>query len=137
MRVIAACLFLLVAACAHQAEPISIRLPRPTCASRLRSDARGRLYRRLLRPGRVEDASRSASAFNVRSQSGGGRAKAQIAEAQGAARDPAVQRRARALAAYVASARFRLDMIDGERLPFADETSASSRCGQRCGRSRL
>ncbi|MEQ1818735.1 MAG: hypothetical protein ABL871_08995 [Terricaulis sp.] len=46
---------------------------------------------------------------------------AQIATALGEARDPAVQRRARALAAYVSSARFRLDMIDGERVPFADE----------------
>jgi hypothetical protein len=46
---------------------------------------------------------------------------AQIATALDEARDPAVQRRARALAAYVASARFRLDMIDGARAPFADE----------------
>ena len=46
---------------------------------------------------------------------------AQIAAALAQARDPAVQRRARALAAYVSSARFRLDMIDGERVPFADE----------------
>lgn len=46
---------------------------------------------------------------------------AQITEALSKARDPAVQRRARALAAYVSSARFRLDMIDGERVPFADE----------------
>ncbi len=46
---------------------------------------------------------------------------AQIATALGEARDPVVQRRARALAAYVSSARFRLDMIDGERVPFADE----------------
>lgn len=46
---------------------------------------------------------------------------AQIATALGEARDPEVQRRARALAAYVSSARFRLDMIDGERVPFADE----------------
>lgn len=45
----------------------------------------------------------------------------QIAEALAHARDEAVQRRARALAAYVSSARFRLDMIDGERVPFADE----------------
>ncbi|MEZ5957098.1 MAG: hypothetical protein R3C27_07825 [Hyphomonadaceae bacterium] len=46
---------------------------------------------------------------------------AQIAAALAEVRDPAVQRRARALAAYVSSARFRLDMIDGERVPFADE----------------
>ncbi|MBL8545001.1 MAG: hypothetical protein JNL81_00970 [Hyphomonadaceae bacterium] len=46
---------------------------------------------------------------------------AQIATALAEARDPAVQRRARALAAYVSSARFRLDMIDGVRVPFADE----------------
>jgi len=35
--------------------------------------------------------------------------------------DPAQQRRARALAAYVSSARFRLDMIDGETAPFVEE----------------
>lgn len=46
---------------------------------------------------------------------------AQITEALGQSRDAEVQRRARALAAYVSSARFRLDMIDGERVPFADE----------------
>lgn len=46
---------------------------------------------------------------------------AQIAEALAQSRDEAVQRRARTLAAYVSSARFRLDMIDGERVPFADE----------------
>lgn len=46
---------------------------------------------------------------------------AQIATALGEAHDPAVQRRARTLAAYVSSVRFRLDMIDGERVPFADE----------------
>jgi hypothetical protein len=46
---------------------------------------------------------------------------AQIAEALAQSRDEAVQRRARTLAAYVTSARFRLDMIDGERVPFADE----------------
>jgi hypothetical protein len=46
---------------------------------------------------------------------------AQIAETLAQSRYEAVQRRARTLAAYVASARFRLDMIDGERAPFADE----------------
>jgi hypothetical protein len=46
---------------------------------------------------------------------------AQIATAQEQARDPAVQRRARTLAAYVASMRFRLDMMEGTRVPFADE----------------
>lgn len=46
---------------------------------------------------------------------------AQITEALSHARDEAVQRRGRTLAAYVSSARFRLDMIDGERVPFADE----------------
>ncbi len=35
--------------------------------------------------------------------------------------DPAVQRRARTLAAYVASGRFRLDMIEGTRVPFVEE----------------
>src|SRR5690606_22648986 len=47
-----------------------------------------------------------------------------LAEINGAlesARDPLVQRRARTLAAYVSSARFRLDMIDGARAPFAEE----------------
>jgi hypothetical protein len=37
------------------------------------------------------------------------------------ARDELVQRRARTLAAYVSSARFRLDMMEGVRVPFADE----------------
>jgi hypothetical protein len=46
---------------------------------------------------------------------------AQIAAALAQAREPLVQRRARALAAYVSSARFRLDMIDGARAPFVEE----------------
>lgn len=46
---------------------------------------------------------------------------AQIATAQAQANDPSVQRRARTLAAYVASMRFRLDMMEGARVPFADE----------------
>ncbi len=37
------------------------------------------------------------------------------------AHDEAVKRRARTLAAYVSSARFRLDMMEGTRVPFADE----------------
>ena len=44
-----------------------------------------------------------------------------IAAALGETRDPVALRRGRALAAYVASARFRLDMIEGTRAPFADE----------------
>ena len=44
-----------------------------------------------------------------------------IAAALGETRDPVALRRGRALAAYVASARFRLDMIEGARAPFADE----------------
>lgn len=46
---------------------------------------------------------------------------AQIAGALQQAHDPAVQRRARTLAAYVASMRFRLDMIEGTRAPFVEE----------------
>ncbi len=45
----------------------------------------------------------------------------QLAAALERARDPVVQRRARALSAYAASMRFRLDMIEGTRVPFADE----------------
>src|SRR5262245_48837844 len=46
---------------------------------------------------------------------------AEIATALAQTREPLAQRRARALAAYVASARFRLDMIDGSRVPFVEE----------------
>ncbi len=46
---------------------------------------------------------------------------ASIATAAAQARDPAVQRRARTLAGYVRSARFRLDMMGGTRVPFAEE----------------
>src|SRR5262245_17323048 len=46
---------------------------------------------------------------------------AEIAAALSQTRDPVAQRRGRALAAYVSSARFRLDMIEGTRAPFADE----------------
>lgn len=46
---------------------------------------------------------------------------AEIDAALETAQDPLVQRRARALAAYVSSARFRLDMIDGARAPFVEE----------------
>lgn len=46
----------------------------------------------------------------------------EIAGALQASRDEEVQRRARTLAAYVSSARFRLDMIeDGARVPFVEE----------------
>ncbi|MBI3438172.1 MAG: hypothetical protein HY054_05900 [Proteobacteria bacterium] len=45
----------------------------------------------------------------------------QVEAAEHAAIDPAVRRRAHTLAAYVASARYRLDMMDGARAPFADE----------------
>jgi hypothetical protein len=45
----------------------------------------------------------------------------QIAAALDQARDPAVQRRARTLGAYVSSARFRLDMIEGTRVAFVEE----------------
>ncbi len=46
---------------------------------------------------------------------------AQIETAEQQAHDPLVKRRARALAAYVASARFRLDMMSGTRVPFVQE----------------
>lgn len=46
---------------------------------------------------------------------------AELAAAQEDLRDPAAQRRARTLAAYVASARFRLNMIEGTRVPFVEE----------------
>jgi hypothetical protein len=46
---------------------------------------------------------------------------AELATALEQARDPDVRRRARALAAYVSSARFRLDMIEGVRVPFVEE----------------
>src|SRR5262249_36032746 len=45
----------------------------------------------------------------------------QIVGVETTTRDAAVKRRAHTLAAYVASARFRLDMIGGLRVPFADE----------------
>jgi hypothetical protein len=45
----------------------------------------------------------------------------QINEAAEAAQDEAVARRARTLAAYVSSARFRLEMIEGARAPFVEE----------------
>jgi hypothetical protein len=44
-----------------------------------------------------------------------------ITAALAQAHDPEVQRRARTLAAYVASGRFRLDMMDGVRVPFVEE----------------
>lgn len=45
----------------------------------------------------------------------------QLNEAAEQARDEAVQRRARTLAAYASSARFRLDMMEGTRVPFVEE----------------
>jgi hypothetical protein len=47
--------------------------------------------------------------------------KAQVDAAYERARDEAVRRRAHTLSAYLASARFRLDMMEGVRVPFADE----------------
>jgi hypothetical protein len=46
---------------------------------------------------------------------------AQVEAAEHAATDAAVRRRAHTLAAYISSARFRLDMMDGAREPFVDE----------------
>ena len=46
---------------------------------------------------------------------------AQIVQVEDAATDPAVKQRAHVLAAYVASARFRLDMIHGAHAPFREE----------------
>src|SRR5262245_52257297 len=46
---------------------------------------------------------------------------AQIETAEHAAHDPLVKRRAHTLAAYVSSARFRLDMMEGVRVPFVEE----------------
>jgi hypothetical protein len=45
----------------------------------------------------------------------------QIEAVEAASSDAAAKRRAHTLAAYVASARFRLDMIDGARAPFVQE----------------
>jgi hypothetical protein len=47
-----------------------------------------------------------------------------IAVIASSASDAAVARRARTLEVYVSSARFRLDMIDGRRVPLADEAEA-------------
>lgn len=47
--------------------------------------------------------------------------KVQVDAAATGAPDEATRRRARTLSAYVASARFRLDMMDGARVPFLDE----------------
>ena len=47
--------------------------------------------------------------------------KTQVEAAEHAAANPAARRRAHTLAAYIASARYRLDMIDGARAPFMDE----------------
>ncbi|MBS0383996.1 MAG: hypothetical protein JSS00_01445 [Proteobacteria bacterium] len=49
------------------------------------------------------------------------RLQAQVEVAEHAAADPAARRRAHTLGAYIASARFRLDMMDGMRVPFVDE----------------
>ncbi len=46
---------------------------------------------------------------------------AQIETAEHQAHDPLVRRRAHTLAAYVASGRFRLDMMEGVRVPFVEE----------------
>ncbi len=45
----------------------------------------------------------------------------QVQAAERAAADAATRRRAHTLGAYIASARFRLDMMDGAREPFVDE----------------
>ena len=45
----------------------------------------------------------------------------EVAAAEQNAADPATRRRAHTLGAYIASARFRLDMMDGAREPFVDE----------------
>jgi len=61
-------------------------------------------------PGSVDELKNAADALH-----------AQIVGVETTTHDAAVKRRAHTLAAYVASARFRLDMIGGLRVPFADE----------------
>jgi hypothetical protein len=50
--------------------------------------------------------------------------RAELAAAVSSAADAAAARRARTLEVYVSSARFRLDMIEGRRVPLADEAEA-------------
>jgi len=50
--------------------------------------------------------------------------RAELAAAVSSAGDAAAARRARTLEVYVSSARFRLDMIEGRRVPLADEAEA-------------
>jgi hypothetical protein len=50
--------------------------------------------------------------------------RAELAAAVSTAADSATARRARTLEVYVSSARFRLDMIEGRRVPLADEAEA-------------
>lgn len=50
--------------------------------------------------------------------------RAELAAAVASANDPDAARRARTLEVYVSSARFRLDMIEGRRVPLADEAEA-------------
>jgi hypothetical protein len=50
--------------------------------------------------------------------------RAELAAAVSIAADSATARRARTLEVYVSSARFRLDMIEGRRVPLADEAEA-------------
>jgi hypothetical protein len=50
--------------------------------------------------------------------------RAELTAAVASASDAAARRRARTLEVYVSSARFRLDMIEGRRVPLADEAEA-------------
>jgi hypothetical protein len=124
MRAIASLLFLLAAACASPPEP----------AVGLNALAE-RYVRLALEIGTHEEgyidayygpaAWKTEAEANPRSvaqlKADANALRAEIAAVAAGASDPATARRARTLEVYTSSARFRLDMIGGERVSFAEE----------------
>ncbi|MGH6951891.1 MAG: hypothetical protein ACREH4_13570 [Vitreimonas sp.] len=122
MRVIAALLLMLAAACAPRAEPNLNPLAEQYVRLALEIGTHEEGYiDAYYGPPEWKTEAEASPRPTAELKPAVDALSAQIAEALQQARDPAVQRRARTLAAYVSSARFRLDMIEGTRVPFADE----------------
>jgi hypothetical protein len=122
MRALAALVLLLVAACAPRPEPDLNPMAEAYVRLALEVGTHEEGYiDAYFGPPEWKTESEAHPRFTADLKTALDALSAQIATALRQSRDPAVQRRARALAAYVSSARFRLDMIEGARAPFAEE----------------
>lgn len=122
MRLIAGLLMFCLAACASRAEPDLNPLAETYVRLALEIGAHEEGYiDAYYGPAEWRTGAEAAPRSTADLKAAADALLAGIETAEETANDPAVQRRARTLAAYVGSARFRLDMIEGARAPFVEE----------------